>query len=266
MMHSGHRERIRERFLREGLQGFAPHEALEFLLCFAIPQKDVNPLAHSLIERFGSLSAVLEARAEELTQVPGIGPNAAALLTLMPELMRYYERDRRQERPCLRNFKAAGAYCRALLRGEKDECVYLLCLDAQGRLLKSVLLRRGTIDESAVYPREVVREALLHNAYAVLLCHNHPGGGAMPSRGDYETTRRVIEALRAIDVRLLDHVIVGDTAYSSMANMEMIDQGKLAAPEEFDGRVRMATLPDAECAAPPPDGAVEDYHGILETE
>lgn len=146
MMHSGHRERIRERFLREGLQGFAPHEALEFLLCFAIPQKDVNPLAHSLIERFGSLSAVLEARAEELTQVPGIGPNAAALLTLLPELMRYYERDRRQERPCLRNFKAAGAYCRALLRGEKDECVYLLCLDAQGRLLKSVLLRRGTIN------------------------------------------------------------------------------------------------------------------------
>ena len=92
-MHSGHRERIRERFLREGLQGFAPHEALEFLLCFAIPQKDVNPLAHSLIERFGSLSAVLEARAEELTQVPGIGPNAAALLTLLPELMRYYERE-----------------------------------------------------------------------------------------------------------------------------------------------------------------------------
>ena len=264
MMHSGHRARLRQRFFEEGLSGFAPHEALELLLCFAIPQRDVNPLAHQLIERFGSLSAVLEARPEELMETPGVGPNAAALLALMPQLMRYYERDKQRERPRLNNLERAGAYCRSLLRGRKNECVYLLCLDAKGYLIKPVLMHQGTIDESQLYPREIVRETLLHNAYAVLIAHNHPGGEAMPSRGDYDATLRVMEALRAIDVRLIDHIIVSDDALCSLTHMHMIEKGQLVSLEDFDYRVRMASMPTARRGKVLQTGATEGYDGLEE--
>ena len=266
MMHSGHRERIRERFFKEGLSGFAPHEALELLLCFAIPQKDVNPLEHSLIERFGSLSAVLEARMEELTQVPGIGRNAAALITLMPQLMGYYERDKQRERPRLNNFEEAGQYCRALMRARKKECVYLLCLNAQGYLIQSSLLHEGTIDESHVYPRVVAEEALLHNAYCVLLAHNHPGGDALPSAGDYKVTETVINTLEMVEIRVVDHIIVGENTYSSMSRMQMIDKGRLVTMDDFNYRVRMASMPSARRAGVSQVGTVEDYDGFMETE
>ncbi len=266
MMHSGHRERIRERFFKEGLSGFAPHEVLELLLCFAIPQKDVNPLAHALIDRFGSLSAVLEARAEELTKEPGIGRNAAALITLMPQLMSYYERDKQRDRPRLINFEEAGKYCRSLLRARKKECVYLLCLTAQGYLIQASLLHEGTIDESQVYPREVATEALMHSAYCVLLAHNHPGGDALPSAGDYKVTQTVIDTLKMLEIQVMDHIIVGENTYSSMSRMQMIDKGKLVAMDDFNYRVRMASMPAARRTELSQVGTVEDYDGFMETE
>ena len=216
-MHAGHRDRLKERMFREGLQGFSPHEVLELLLCFAIPQRDVNPLAHALLATFGSLSAVLEADVQALQECPGVGRNAAALLTMMPQLAGYYARDRFQERPTLGNAGQAGEYCATLFWGMRNEVVYLICLDARNRVIHPALLQNGTIDQSPVYPRDVVEMALRHHAHAVLLAHNHPSGSLLPSAADYAVTRRVIAALQAVDVRVVDHIIVSAEGFMSMA-------------------------------------------------
>ena len=134
-VHAGHRARLRERFLKEGLSGFSEHEVLELLLMFAIPQKDVNPLAHALIGRFGSLSAVLEASPAELMRVAGVGQNAAALLSLMPQLMGYYQHSAMGEKPSITNLSSARRYAGALFFGVHEERVYMICLDQSGRVL-----------------------------------------------------------------------------------------------------------------------------------
>lgn len=224
-IHKGHRARLRDRLLREGLQGFAPHEVLELLLCFAIPQRDVNPLAHALLHTFGSLSGVLEATPEELQRCPGIGENTAALLALMPQLSGYYLRDRLRERPKLCTASDAGAYCKTLFFGVANESVYLVCLDGQARVIHPALVRSGTIDEAPLYPREVVETALRHRAHSVVLAHNHPGGDVTPSTADYDATRTVLTALAVVDIRVIDHIIVAEKGFFSMAQQDMLPQG-----------------------------------------
>lgn len=239
-MHEGHRERLKNRFFKEGLANFAPHEVLELLLTFAIPQKDVNPIGHALLAHFGSLSAVLEAAPEELMRVSGIGRNSAALLSMMPQLFGYYQRDRLREKPLLRNLQQAGEYCKSLFHGNKTESFYLVCLNAQGELIAPVLLHGGTIDEAVIYPRTVVEAALRHNAHAVLLSHNHPGGSLLPSRGDYEATRVVAEALAAIDIRVIDHIIVANGSIASMAQSRILVRGMLIDEEAFEVKIQSA--------------------------
>ena len=175
-VHAGHRARMRERFMKEGLSGFSEHEVLEFLLMFAIPQRDVNPLAHRLIDRFGSLSAVLESSPAELTRVDGVGENAAALLSLMPQLMGYYQHSAMGRKPVITNLAEARKYAGALFFGLHEERVYMICVDQSGRVLHPALMHRGTIDQVQIYPREVVETALRYHAHAVLLAHNHPSG------------------------------------------------------------------------------------------
>lgn len=239
-MHEGHRERLKNRFFTSGLDGFAPHEVLELLLTFAIPQKDVNPIAHQLIDTFGSLSGVLNAAPEELRRVPGVGMNASALLSLMPQLLGYYQRDGMCAKPQLRNLMQAGNYCKTLFYGKKKEQFYLICLNAQGQLISPVLLHEGTIDETVVYPRHVVEAALRHNAHAVLISHNHPGGTLMPSYGDYESTRAVMNALAAIDVRVIDHIIVAGGEVASMAQSKILVSGRLIDQQAFDVKLHDA--------------------------
>lgn len=227
-IHAGHRARLRERFFREGLSSFSEHEVLELLLMYAIPQRDVNPLAHELIDTFGSFSGVLEADESELLRVNGMGKNAASLICLMPQLMRYYRRSAMGERPVILNLATARRYAGALFIGMHEEHVYMICLDQSGRVLHPALLHRGTIDEVNLYPREVVATALRHHAHAVLLAHNHPSGKAEPSQADYDTTNRLINALRVVEVRVVDHLIfAGDGVYSMTRNSQFPGQ-----PEE----------------------------------
>lgn len=227
-IHAGHRERLRERFRRGGLSSFSEHEALELLLTYAIPQRDVNPLAHELIERFGSFSAVLEADESELLRVDGVGKNASLLLTMLPHLMGYYHRSAMGDRPVIHNLITAKRYAGALFIGAHQEHVYMICMDQSGRVLHPALLYKGTVDEVKLYPREVVETALRYHAHAVLLAHNHPSGQCDPSQADYDTTRRIISALRAIDVSVVDHLIfAGDSVYSMTRNSQCADQ-----PEE----------------------------------
>lgn len=242
-MHSGHRARLKERFLKEGLSGFAAHEVLELLLTYAIPQRDVNPLAHALIKHYGSLSTVLEASAEELQRFPGIGPHAAALLSMVPQLSSFYMRDRFRDKPLLNNYAQAGKYCVTLFLGNANEAVYLLCLDAQSRLIHPALLQNGTIDESQIYPRDVVATALRYQAHAVVLTHNHPGGVILPSAADYQATHTVVEALKVINVKTIDHIIVAEGQFLSMAQHSLMRRGNLIEASEFEVRVKSLSLP-----------------------
>jgi len=241
--HKGHRERLKARMFREGLQGFAPHEALELLLCFAIPQRDVNPLAHRLLAAFGSLSCVLEASPEELKRCPGVGANAAALLSMMPQLTGYYMRDKLRERPVLHNASEAGNYCRTLFYGVPYESLYLIGLDAQARVIHPALLQQGTIDESPVYARAVMETALRHNAHSVILAHNHPGGTALPSPADFEATRMVVDTLNSVGIAVSDHIIVADGEYFSMAQQQIMQKGLLTDVKEFEFRVKNNIVP-----------------------
>ena len=149
-IHAGHRERLRERFRREGLEGFSEHEVLELLLMYAIPQKDVNPLAHTLIKHFGSLAGVLDAHESELTNVPGIGKNAALLLTLMPKLFGVYQRSSLGAKPTLSTLGDAKKFCSSLFMGVHDERFYAICLDQMGHVLYTELLFEGTDRKSVV--------------------------------------------------------------------------------------------------------------------
>ena len=219
-IHVGHRERIRQRFREQGLTGFAEHEVLELLLTFAIARKDVNPLAHELIAQFGSLSAVLEADESELMRVKGVGENTAALITLMPELFGVYRRSAMGDRPRVTNYAEAKAYCKSLFMGAHEELVYVLCLDQNGRVIHPALLRRGTVNEVNIYPREVVEMVIRYHAHAIMLTHNHPSGTAQPSQADIDVTARIARALEAINVSLTDHLILsGDEVYSMIREL-----------------------------------------------
>jgi len=216
-IHSGHRERIRNRLRNEGLSSFSEHEVLELLLTYAIPRQDVNPLAHELIARFGRLSNVLEADERELLQVKGMGANAALLLTMMPQLMRYYQMNAMGERPVIVNLAEAKAYCAPLFLGAHEEHSYLLCLDQRGHVLHLALLHTGTVDEVPLYPRTVVETALRYKAHSVILAHNHPGGTAKASQADVDTTKAITSALFMIGIKLVDHLIfAGENCYSMM--------------------------------------------------
>lgn len=220
-IHSGHRERIRRRFREQGLTGFAEHEVLELLLTYAIARKDVNPLAHELLAQFGSLAAVLEADESELMRVKGIGESAASLISLMPELFGFYRRNAMGARPSVMNFSEARAYCQSLFFGAHEELVYVLCLDKSGRVIHPALLRRGTVNEVNIYPREVVEMVIRYHAHAVMLTHNHPSGSEKPSQADIDVTKRIGKALGAIGVPMLDHLILsGDAVYSMKRELQ----------------------------------------------
>ena len=210
-VHSGHRQRLRERFLNGGLDGMEDHTVLELLLCYAIPRKDVNALAHELLRQFGSLSAVLDADQSALEQVPGVGENAAALLRLIPAMNRRYLIDRAKTgKPVwLREPGEAGAFFLPYFYGAREEKVYVAFLDEHCRLLACREVFQGGIGYTAV-------GAIRLRASKLILAHNHPDGYAMPSREDRESTQTIRTALEAVQLQLLDHIIVAENEYVSM--------------------------------------------------
>ena len=222
--HDGHRSRMRERFRREGLNGFADHEALELMLFYAIPQRNVNPLAHALLERFGSFHGVLEASEEELCRVEGVGEYAAVLLRLFAAVGRRVEESRAGQREKLRNRMEAQEHCRRLLAGRRQEAFYVVCLDGQLQVLADVQIATGSLSEVAAYPRLVAEAVLRHNAHSVVLCHNHPGGSAVPSQSDLDMTAELAALLSSLEVALADHIIVADGETFSLYASELIQR------------------------------------------
>ena len=217
-IHDGHREKMRQRFLSGGLDHFADHEALELLLYYAIPRRDTNPIAHALMERYGSLSAVLTARVEDLKKVEGVGESAAVLLKLAPQLYRKARLSDAEQETVLSSVERVGAYLLERFAGEKNEVVYQLCLDRKGKLLACKKLGEGGVASEDLDIRRLVENALLTGASSVVLAHNHPSGVALPSRDDYAATDRAKTALSVVGVALADHIIVADGDFVSMSD------------------------------------------------
>ena len=215
-IHDGHRQRMKDRFREEGLDHFSEIQVLELLLFYCIPRQDTNPIAHSLLDHFGSLAQVLEAPAEEMEKVKGIGSNAATFLSLMNQVGRYYLVKRSQQHIILRTIEQCGDYLTSFFYGRRNEMVYLLCLDAKCKVLCCKAVGEGSVNSAGVPIRRIVEIALGANATSVVLAHNHPSGIAVPSPDDVQTTRRVAAALNAVDVCLVDHIVVADDDYVSM--------------------------------------------------
>ena len=221
-IHDGHREKMRRRFRETGLEGFADHEALELLLYYAIPRRDTNPIAHALMDRYDSLSAVLNAPVEDLQKVEGIGESAAVLLSLVARISRKARLADAAQETVLNSSERAGTYLLERFSGETREQVYLLCLDRKGKLLACKRLADGDVASADLNIRKVVETALLTSASAAILSHNHPSGVALPSADDEAATRQVRDALRTIGVELVDHIIVADRDFVSMADSGLL--------------------------------------------
>lgn len=215
-IHKDHRRRLKDRFLLEGLDNFTEIQALELLLFYCIPRRDTNPIAHGLLKRFGSFARVLEASAEELKQVEGIGEETATFLRLIPEMCRYYGVSSVQSLKILRTVEDCARYLVPYFEYRRNETVFLLCLDAKCKVLSCREVGEGSVNSAGVPLRRLVEVALAENATSVVLAHNHPSGVAMPSREDVLTTQRLAAALEAVEVTLADHIVVAEGDCVSM--------------------------------------------------
>lgn len=229
--HVGHRERLRDRAARGGLEALPDYEALELFLFRSIPQRDVKPLAKALIARFGSLAAVLGASAEDLQSVRvadargrvlKAGRETALDLRLLHELARRVAREPLHRRTLITSWSQLLAYVRLALAHEVREQFRVLYLDKKNQLIADEVMNRGTVDHAPVYPREVVRRALELGASAVILVHNHPSGDPTPSRADIDMTRNVVEAARALGLSVHDHLVVGRDGVASFKALGLL--------------------------------------------
>ena len=215
-IHDGHREKMRQRFLKSGLDAFADHEALELLLYYAIPRRDTNPIAHALMERYGSLSAVLSAPPEDLKNVEGIGDSGAVLLRLVAQLCQKARLADAERETVLSSVDRVGAYLLDRFSGERNEVIYQLCLDRKGRLLACKRLGEGGVTSANLDLRKMMEHVIATGASAVILAHNHPSGVAEPSDEDWAANRQARAALKTIRVPLIDHIVVADGDFVSM--------------------------------------------------
>lgn len=221
-IHNGHRERLRNRFIEQGLNGFDDVNALELLLFYAIPRKDTNPIAHALLERFGSLDGVFEAPVQELAQVPGVGENAAALINMLPQMMRKVMVSKTENTRILNDVKKAGEYLQPRFLHEQEEVMLLVCLDSRKRIISCVEISRGVVNSVAFNTRKVVECAVLNRADSVIIAHNHPNGRITPSVEDRNATAQIKRSLAAVGITLEDSFVIADEEYVSMARLNLI--------------------------------------------
>jgi len=213
---AGHRARLRKRLLDGGIDALADHEVIEYLLITAIPRRDVKPLAHSLIKRFGSLAGVLNADAKTLALHPGMGESSAAALKIVSVAARRLARTALRQQPVLASWQALIDYLTIDMAHLTVERVRVLFLNTQNMLIHDEHVGDGSIDEAAIHPREVIRRALDLGATALIIVHNHPSGSPQPSRADIQVTNRIAEAGRLLGIVVHDHLIIGREGHVSL--------------------------------------------------
>ena len=211
----GHRQRLREKFLKNGLDGFLDYEIIELLLTLGTPRKDCKQSAKDALKKFGSLKAVLEAEPAELKEIKGIGDNNVFGLKIAQSVSRRYLADRIIDQDFIRSADEVIDYLKHNLRDKNREVFLVIYLNGRNQILKMEELFQGTLTTSAVYPREVVKRALVNDAAALVFVHNHPSGNPNPSKDDLTITKKLREAAQAIDVSVHDHLIIaGNDVYS----------------------------------------------------
>ena len=218
----GHRERLRSRFRKAGVDGVQDYELLELILFRAIPRKDVKPLAKQLIAKFGGFAETLAAPIERLIEVKGVSENVAQELKIVQASAIKLSQARILQRPIISNWQDLLAYCRASMADEKTELFRILFLDKKNILIADEVQQRGTVDHTPVYPREVVKRALELAASAIILVHNHPSGDPTPSRADIDMTEQIVTAAKALNIRVHDHLIIGHKSETSFKSLGLL--------------------------------------------
>lgn len=231
---AGHRQRLREKFLKSSLAGFHDYEVIELLLTLATPRKDCKDAAKAALKKFKSLQGVFEASPQELCEVDGIGPKNSLGIKLIKAVSERYLASKLEKKNALNNSKELFDYLYHSIRDKRRECFQVVFLDAKNRVIGTNTLFEGTLTASAIYPREVVLAALNHNAAAIIFAHNHPSGDPMPSVDDVAITRQLVLANRVMGITVHEHLVIGNNRYFSFA-----DQGYIARMNrEFDKIIR----------------------------
>jgi DNA repair protein RadC len=220
---AGHRNRLRQRFLSAGLDGFLDYEVIELLLTLATPRKDCKAAAKLALKRFKTLQGVLEADPRELQDVPGIGPTNLLGIKLIKSVSERFLAKKVVGKNVVANSRDLYTYLNGAIRDKTRECFMAIFLDSKNRVIAMETLFEGTLTASGVYPREVVRAALQHHAAALIFAHNHPSGEPRPSNEDLSVTRQLVFAGRLMGITVHEHLIIGDNRYYSFA-----DQGHMA--------------------------------------
>lgn len=219
---AGHRARLRERFMKAGVEGVQDYELMEMLLFRAIPRRDVKPLAKDIIAKFGGFSEALSAPIERLMEVKGVSEAVVAEFRIVQAAALKLSQARILERPVISSWNALLSYCRAAMADEKTELFRILFLDKKNILIADEVQQRGTVDHTPVYPREVVKRALELGASAIILVHNHPSGDPTPSKADIDMTNQIIKAAAALNIRVHDHLIIGHKRDASFKSLGLI--------------------------------------------
>jgi len=220
--HEGHRQRLRQRFLKDGGAALLDYELIELLLMGAQPRRDTKPAAKELLRRFGTFAAVVSADPTALDAVPDLSEAGIVALKAVREAALRLAREEAMAGPVLSSWDRVLTYCRTVLAHEKVEHFHLLFLDRKLQLIRDEVQQRGTVDHSPVYPREVMRRALELGASALILVHNHPSGDPTPSKDDVEITREVIAAGQPLGIAVHDHIVIGRRGHASLKSLGLI--------------------------------------------
>lgn len=220
--HTGHRQRMKERFMHTHFDGFEDHQILEMILFYVYPRTDTNPLAHRLLNTFGSLSAVFEAPVDTLISA-GLTPNAATFITMLPDISRVYLNDRNNNTSKIIDFERLGEFFIPKFIGRDEEAMILLLADAKGKEIYSGVVSKGSFHASEAPVRKIIDLAMRYNATTAAIAHNHPSGVALPSRADIKATATIFQALNLIGVLLYDHIIVSDDDFVSLRESNLCD-------------------------------------------
>lgn len=220
----GHRRRLREKFLLGGLDSFLEYEIVELLLTLGTPRRDCKEQAKEALREFKTLSGVLEASPHELQKIRGIGPHNIFGLKFIHEVSRRFLRERMMRRPYCRSSREVFDYLYHAMRDLRKEKFKVLFLDAKNQILEEKTLFEGTVDSSVVYPREIIKDALRFEASSLIFVHNHPSGDPEPSACDKDITRDLVSAARLMQIKVLDHIIIGNNCFFSFSDHGLIEE------------------------------------------
>ncbi|MDD5038638.1 MAG: DNA repair protein RadC [Dehalococcoidales bacterium] len=223
----GHRKRLREKFIKSGLQGFHDYEIVELLLSLGTPRRDCKQQAKEAIKRFKTLRGVLEAPPEELQQIDGIGPHSAFGIKLVQEVAREFLKEKIIDKPIYKSAQEIFDYLYHSMRDLKKEVFKVIYLNSQNQIIETEDLFQGTVNASAVSPREIIESAIKYSAVSLIFVHNHPSGNPEPSPSDKELTRELVYAGGVMQIKVLDHIIIGNNKYFNFAGAGLIEKYEL---------------------------------------